>query len=165
MSASFRVVIRRTLRASSRRCRSSLLWPWPRAKEEKKAAESREQVERAMVRVADARARRRPCRRRVPDQGQRQGRPDGRSTADTVEVTWRNDFFKAAQGKVHMPFTLELRGRQVRFANALSLYVRAVKKGDRRVPPRTRRTTSRRTRPSGCARPTPWRRPPASPSR
>lgn len=136
MLASFRVVIRRTLGVVAA---LSLIAPVALAqesKEEKKARESREQVERAMVRVADA-----VHAAALPVGGfqiKANAKDAPTAAADTLEIKWKNDFFKAAQGMVHVPFTLSFEGGKA-IPNALSLYVRAVKKGAPVVSPKDKK--------------------------
>lgn len=136
MPASFRVVIRRTLGVVAA---LSLLAPAAMAqetKEEKKARESREQVEKAMVRVADA-----VHSAALPVGGfqiKANAKDAPTAVADTLDIKWRNDFFKAAQGMVHIPFTLSFEGGKS-IPNALSLYVRAVKKGGPVVAPKDKK--------------------------
>lgn len=137
MSASFRVVVRRTLAVLTA---LTLIAPAAFAqesKEEKKARESREQVERAMVRAADA------IHSGALPVGGFQIKANAKDApvaapADTLEVKWKNDFFKAAQGMVHIPFTLSFESGKA-IPNALSLYVRAVKKGAPVVSPKDKK--------------------------
>lgn len=137
MSVSFRVVIRRTLGVVAA---LSLIVPAAFAqesKEEKKARESREQVEKAMSRAADA------VHSGALPVGGFQIKANAKdaptaSPADTLEIKWKNDFFKAAQGMVHIPFTVSFEGGKS-IPNALSLYVRAVKKGGPVVNPKDKK--------------------------
>ena len=137
MSASFRVVIRRTLGVVAA---LSLMVPVATAqesKEEKKAREAREQVERALVRVADT------VHSGALPAGGFQIKASAKDAptaapADTIEITWKNDFFKAAQGMVHIPFTLSFEGGKS-IPNAMSLFVRAAKKGTPPVSPKDKK--------------------------
>ncbi len=137
MSASFRVVIRRTLGVVAA---LSLVVPAAMAqesKEEKKARESREQVERAMARVADT------VQSGALPVGGFQIKANAKDAptavpADTIEVKWKNDFFKAAQGMVHIPFTLSYEGGKS-IPNSVSLYVRTAKKGAPPVAPKDKK--------------------------
>lgn len=96
-------------------------------KEEKKAMEAQQQSVRTLARVVDGlhAGKLAAGGYTIKANGKDDAVP---SPADTLDLTWRHDTFKAVQGKVYVPFTIGYEGGKA-LPNNVMMLVRVVKKG------------------------------------